>query len=61
MIALGLLVVLAPPVRMDFRGLTDEVLKPGVAITFEAVPHKQTRDELRATTITIGAREFDLR
>jgi hypothetical protein len=56
-----LTVVLAPPVRMDFRGLTDEVLKPGVTISFEAYAHKQTKDELRATTITIGAREFDLR
>jgi hypothetical protein len=54
-------VVLAPPVRMDFRGLTAETLKTGVTVTVVAAPHRQTANELRAETITIAGRETDLR
>lgn len=54
-------VVLAPPVRMDFRGLTIETLKPGVTISIEAYPSKQTRDELRAATVTMNGKTTDLR
>jgi hypothetical protein len=54
-------VILAPPVRMDFRGLTEPMLKPGVAVTVHGFPHKRTSDELRAETITVGKQTFDLR
>ncbi len=54
-------VVLAPPVRMDFRGLTAEELKTGVTVTVSAAPHKTTANEFRAETITLGNRTFDLR
>ncbi len=54
-------VVLAPPVRMDFRGLTIEVLKPGVTVTMDGYPSRQARDEFRATTITVNGRTTDLR
>ena len=54
-------VVLAPWVRMEFRGLTAEMLTPGVAVTIEALPSKRRPDELRAETITVGGRSFDLR
>ncbi len=54
-------VVLAPPVRMDFRGLVQEDLAPGTAITFDAVPSRQQTNELRARTITIGKTTTELR
>ena len=54
-------VVLAPSVRMDFRGLNVEQLKPGTAVSIEGVPHRTIKDEVRATTLTIGQRTFELR
>ena len=38
----------APPVRMEFRNLTEDMLKPGVAVAVEGFPSKRTADELRA-------------
>jgi len=46
---------------MDFRGLTEEMLKPGVAVTIQGFVSKKTPDEVRAETIAIGQRTFDLR
>lgn len=54
-------VVLAPPPRMDFRDLTEDKLKVGTTVTVEAFPSKAIRDEIRATTITVGGRLTDLR
>ncbi len=54
-------VVLAPPVRMDARNLTEEMLKRGVTITVQGFPSKQIKGEVRAETLTIGTREFELR
>jgi len=54
-------VILAPPVRMDFRGLTEDMLKPGVSVTVQGFVSKKTGDEVRAETIAIGQRTFDLR
>ena len=54
-------VILAPPVRMDFRGLTEPMLKPGVAVNLEGFVSRRTSNELRAEVITIGKRTFDLR
>jgi len=56
-----LTVILAPPVRMDFRGLTEEMLKPGVAVTIEGFVSKRTATEVRAEILTVGKRSFDLR
>ena len=56
-----LTVVLAPPVRMDFRGLTEEMLKPGVAVTIEGFVSKRTPTEVRAEILTVGKRSFDMR
>ena len=53
-------VVLAPPVRMDFRGLMEPMIKPGTTVTVDVFPSKQIKDEVRATTITIGNRATDL-
>jgi hypothetical protein len=54
-------VILAPPVRMDFRGLTIETVKPGATATIEAYPSKTVKDEVRAITLTINGRTFELR
>ena len=54
-------VILAPPVRMDFRGLTEPMLKPGVAVNVEGFVSRRTSNELRAEVILIGKRTFDLR
>jgi hypothetical protein len=54
-------VVLAPPVRMDFRGLVQEDIQPGTAITFQAVPSRRNPNELRAETVTIGKTTTELR
>jgi hypothetical protein len=54
-------VVLAPPVRMDFRGLTEPMLAPGVTVSIEGFLSMRIRDELRAETITVGGQSFDLR
>jgi hypothetical protein len=54
-------VVLAPPVRMDFRGLVKEDLAPGTAVVFEAVPSRHTANELRAQTLTLGKTKTELR
>jgi hypothetical protein len=56
-----LVVVMAPPVRMAFRGLVQDMLKPGTTVTISAVPSKQAKDEVRAETITIAGKETDLR
>ena len=55
------LVVLAPPSRMENRGLSREMLKPG---TKAAVVGYQKRDdpvELRAERITIAGKTTELR
>jgi hypothetical protein len=54
-------VLLAPAPRMEFRGLTDTMLKPGATVSVSAVPSKQTKDEFRAETITIDGRTTELR
>ena len=54
-------VILGPWVRMDFRGLTAEMLKPGVTVSVEGFPARRAADELRAETITLAGRAFDLR
>jgi hypothetical protein len=54
-------VILAPTVRMDFRDLTEEMLKPGITVSVQGFPHKRTADEFRAETLTIGNRTFEMR
>lgn len=56
-----LTVIMAPPPRMEFRGLSDEMLKVGVTATVAADPSKNVKDEWRAETITIGRNAFELR
>ena len=54
-------VVLAPPSRMQTRGLTREMLKPGVAAKVEGYAHRTDSSELRAERITIDGKTVELR
>lgn len=54
-------VVLAPPSRMQGRGLTREMLKVGTTATVVGYPHRKTADEMRAERITINGQTTELR
>ena len=54
-------VVLAPPTRMDSRGLKKDMLKVGATVTIAGYQHKQTKDEIRAERITIDGKTTELR
>ena len=55
------LVVLAPPSRMDFRGLSREMLKPGAAASVEGYPNRSKPEEMRAERVTLGGKTVELR
>jgi hypothetical protein len=54
-------VILAPPSRMESRGLAKDKLKVGATVTIAGYQHKQTRDEIRAERITIEGKTTELR
>ena len=54
-------VVLAPPTRMENRGLPKENLKVGATATVVGYPNRSDAEELRAERITIGAKTTELR
>jgi hypothetical protein len=54
-------VVLAPPSRMQSRGLQREMLKVGAEATVVGYIHKTVPTELRAERITIGGKTTELR
>jgi hypothetical protein len=54
-------VVLAPPSRMENRGLKREMLAPGVKATVVGYPHRTDQEELRAERITIDGKTTELR
>jgi Family of unknown function (DUF6152) len=54
-------VVLAPPSRMESRGLARESLKAGTKVTVYGYPHRSKLDELRAERITVGDKTTELR
>jgi hypothetical protein len=55
------IVVLAPPSRMQVRGLTQAMLTPGTRATVVGYPHRRSPDEMRAERITIGGKTIELR
>lgn len=55
------LAVLAPPYRMENRGLPREALKPGTTVTVAGYPHRTDPDEMRAERITVGDKTVELR
>jgi len=54
-------VVLAPPTRMEARGLTREMLKAGTTATAEGYQHRTDTGEMRAERIIIGGKTIELR
>jgi hypothetical protein len=55
------LVILSPPLRMQNRGLAEEMLAVGTTATVEGYPHKTDPVEMRAERITIDGRTTELR
>jgi hypothetical protein len=54
-------VVLAPPSRMENRGLPREWLKPGVTATVVGYPNRNKPEEMRAERIIINGKTVELR
>lgn len=54
-------VVLAPPSRMQSRGLEESMLKEGTEATVVGYPHLKIKDEMRAERITISDKTTELR
>jgi hypothetical protein len=54
-------VVLAPPARMEARGLTREMLTAGAPITAEGYQHQNDKTEMRAERVTIDGKTIELR
>lgn len=54
-------VVLAPPSRMESRGLSESTLKKGVRASLVGYPHLKVKNEMRAERITIGEKTTELR
>ena len=55
------LVVLAPPSRMDRRGLPAAMLKPGTQAEVVGYANRTKAEEMRAERITIGGKTVELR
>lgn len=55
------LVVLAPPSRLENRGLPKEMLAKGNRARVHGYPNRNKPDELRAERITIGEKTTELR
>jgi hypothetical protein len=54
-------VVLAPPSRMQARGLPPEAIKAGATVTVVAYANRGKPDEARAERITAGGKTVELR
>ena len=54
-------VVLAPPSRMENRGLPRDMLKVGTTATVVGYPSRTDQEEMRAERITIGDKTVELR
>ena len=54
-------VVLAPPSRMESRGLARATLRPGVKAMVEGYPSRDDPVEMRAERITIDGKTIELR
>ena len=54
-------VVLAPPSRMERRGLSKADLKPGTQVTVVGYPNREKAEEMRAERITVNGKSIELR
>ncbi len=55
------LCVLAPPSRMENRGLAKDLLTPGGEATVEGYANRDKPEEMRAERITVGGKTVELR
>ena len=55
------MVVLAPPSRMENRGLAKELLDPGGTATVEGYQNRGKPEEMRAERITVAGKTVELR
>lgn len=53
--------VLAPPSRMNARGLAKDALKPGETVAVVGYPNRDKPDEMRAERIIAGGKTIELR
>jgi hypothetical protein len=53
--------VLAPPFRMQARGLSPELIRAGTKVQVEGYPSTHTEREMRAERIVVGGKTFELR
>ena len=53
--------VLAPPFRMETRGLSPEMIKPGTRVRAEGYPSTRVAHEMRAERIVVNGKTFELR
>ena len=54
-------VILAPPSRMQNRGLAPEMLQQGRTVSVEGYPHRSEAAEMRAERITVDGKTTELR
>lgn len=54
-------VVLAPPSRMERRGLEKGALKRGASVTVEGYPNREKPEEMRAERIRVNGKTVELR
>jgi hypothetical protein len=54
-------VVLAPPSRMERRGLSKGELKPGARVTVVGYANREKAEEMRAERITVNGKTIELR
>jgi hypothetical protein len=55
------LVVLAPPSRMERRGLPAADLKPGATVTVVGYPNRTDPGEMRAERVSVNGKTVELR
>jgi hypothetical protein len=53
--------VLAPPFRMNARGLGPEMIKAGTRVRAEGYPSTRVEREMRAERISVAGKTFELR
>ncbi len=56
-----LTIILAPVPRLNFRRLTEDVLRPGLTIDVQGVPSRSADDEIRAEIVTLDGEAVDMR
>ena len=54
-------VILAPPSRMENRGLEKGMLKPGATVTVEGYANRDKPEEMRAERIIVNGKTIELR